>query len=97
MNWMTESDRGAAGIVMGMAVLLLAMLALLVWAVIVGPTDHQVRQAAQTDYCQAVGQWNDMAARGVPAAQRFGHPDYDDRASDCTDYTSASGEQLASW
>lgn len=95
MNRLTESGRGAAGILLGMAALLIAALALLFWAALVGPSDHQVRQAAQADYCQAVAQWQDMAAAGIPAAKRFGHPDYDHRASDCTDYTSASGDQLA--
>lgn len=96
MNWMTESDRGVGGLLVGMVAVLIAMLALL-WGAIIGPTDGEVRQAAQADYCQAVAQWQAEAARGVPAAKRFGHPDYDDRASECTDYTSANGEQLASW
>ncbi|WP_129138822.1 hypothetical protein [Modicisalibacter coralii] len=95
MSWMTDSDRGVAGLLGAGALLLIAMLACLGWALVVGPSDAEVRQAAQADYCDAVQQWQEMAARGVPAAQRFGHPDYDHRADECTSYTSASGEQLA--
>lgn len=95
MEWMTESDRGVAGLLASGALLLIAMLACVGWALVVGPTDHQVRQAAQADYCDAVQQWQDQGARGIPESQRFGHPDYAHRADECTTYTSASGEQLA--
>jgi len=94
---MNAIDRQSAGVVTGFAALAAAGALLLGYAAITQPTDAEVRRAAQADYCDAVAQWQDQAARGVPAAQRFGHPDYDHRASTCppTRYTVGVGEQLA--
>ncbi len=44
--------------------------------------DAQVRQAATEEYCRGVAIWTAEEARGVPAVQRTGHPDYDEIAAD---------------
>jgi hypothetical protein len=42
----------------------------------IGASDDELAQAQREDYCQAVSQWHDEAARGIAAEARFGHPDY---------------------
>ncbi|SDF72006.1 hypothetical protein SAMN05216571_101373 [Onishia taeanensis] len=55
------------------------------------PDDQrQLESAMWRDYCQGVAQWQSEANQGVPASERFGHPDYDGKAHRCPPTEGAS-------
>jgi len=64
---------------------------LLALALAVLPDDqHQLEAAMWDDYCKGVAQWQREANQGVPAAERFGHPDYENTAHRCPPAEGAS-------
>ncbi|WIX32546.1 hypothetical protein QO259_17305 [Salinicola sp. JS01] len=76
MRLITSPLAGVAATITTLVVLTVASTDLL------GPSDYDVQLMQQARYCDGVATWRAEAARGVPPARRYGHPDYDGIAAE---------------
>lgn len=75
MNHFEKTYRDASRVIVTTAVLVIASLMLVAWS-FVDSQDHAMEAAAHRQYCSEVSIWRAEAARGIPAVERTGHPDY---------------------
>lgn len=75
MNHFEKTYRDASRVILIAAVLVITSLMLVAWS-FVDSQDHATETAAHRQYCSEVSIWRAEAARGIPAVERTGHPDY---------------------
>ncbi len=75
MNHFEKTYRDVRRVIVATTLLVIGAMLLVVWS-IVDSHDHAMESATHRQYCSEVSIWRAEAARGIPAVERTGHPDY---------------------